>query len=449
MTARRLLPTGLRTRVTAVAALAVLLVLTAASVGLVLTQRAALTEALDESLERQAEDLLARLTSGTPVRSSALPSDDVVVEVVDADGSRLAASPEVDGDLLAGVRVPKDGTPVTVEIPSTGEDARLLVRDGDGISVRVAGSLDDVDESAAALTGSLLLVVPVSTAVLALIVWSAVGRALRPVEAMRARVDEISGARLDQRVPEPATADEIRRLARTMNAMLSRLDRSAEQQRQFVADAAHELRNPLARMRTELEVDAAHPASADRAATAASALAETVALQRLVDDLLLLASDDAGQAQHRAVPVDLDEVVHRVVAAAGDPRIDATAVRPVQVAGNRDQLARAVQNLMDNAVRHARSRITVTLAEDRGAAQLTVGDDGPGVPEADAERIFERFTRLDDARAAGTGGAGLGLAIARGIAARHGGSLVLERSESTGARFVLRLPRRPIGGDRV
>jgi signal transduction histidine kinase len=220
------------------------------------------------------------------------------------------------------------------------------------------------------------------------------------------------------------------------------LQRAADRQRQFVADASHELRSPLARMRAELEVDLAHPDSADKAGTAASVLAETITLQRLVDDLLLLARGDAGALDRgRLGPVDLDEVVEARVAAfrsAGEPRIDATGVRPVQVAGHPDQLQRAVANLLDNAVRHARDRIVVTLDEGPGGVELAVADDGPGVPQADRDRIFERFTRLDDARSTRDGGAGLGLAIARDIAERHGGTLSVDGS--SGARFVLRLP---------
>ena len=174
-------------------------------------------------------------------------------------------------------------------------------------------------------------------------------------------------------------------------------------------------------------------------------------MPQLEFDLPAVVEVDLG-VDHSPPPDSASAASLARIRACGRPvgRVVASGVgRGRHPAGDGDRLARAVQNLMDNAVRHARSRITVTLAEERGAAQLTVGDDGPGVPEADAERIFERFTRLDDARTAGTGGAGLGLAIARGIAARHGGSLVLERSGSVGARFVLRLPRRPIGGDRV
>jgi signal transduction histidine kinase len=217
--------------------------------------------------------------------------------------------------------------------------------------------------------------------------------------------------------------------------MLDRLSHAAERQRRFVADAAHELRTPLARIRTQLEVDRAHPGTADPAATSASVLAETERLQRLVDDLLLLARSDAGAPDLRdAGPVDLDEVV--LDQARGRPLVDGTGVVPVQVAGERVQLGRAVANLLDNAVRHARTRVTVTLTEEDGAAVLTVADDGPGIPAAARETIFERFTRLDEARAVDAGGAGLGLAIAREIAERHGGRLDLT-GESC---FVLTFP---------
>jgi signal transduction histidine kinase len=408
---------------------AVLGVLAVAGVLLVSTHRALLTEDLDEALAARADVAAERVAAGRPVSPADLGSDDVVVRVLD------------------GVDSADDETIRTVDT-SDGPARQTARRAGDR-TVLVAASLDDVEESTAALVRGLLLGIPLSGAALGVLVWWAVGRALRPVEDLRSRLDRITANRLGERLPEPAAAAEIARLAATTNALLARLDRSAEQQRQFVADAAHELRSPLARMRTELEVDAVHPGSADRAATAASALAETVALQRLVDDLLLLAADDAGGTVLRPAPLDLDEVVREVATGTRDPRLDVSGVRPVQVTGDRDQLARAVQNLIDNAVRHARSCVAVTLDGTPAGAELAVVDDGPGVPEGEAERIFERFTRLDDARTAGTGGAGLGLAIARGIAIRHGGSLVLDPSAPVGARFVLRLPLSPGSDDAV
>jgi signal transduction histidine kinase len=447
MTARRprgffpRVPGTLRLRVTAVAALAVLAVLSVASVGLVLVHERALVEALDELLDQQVDALALRVRTERPVQDRDLPTEDVLVQVVGADGTVLAASPGLDGSLPGDV---DGGGPATVELPGGAGEVRLLVREVEGTSIRVAGNLEDIEDSTAALAGQLMLAVPLSTAVLGGVVWWAVGRALRPVEAIRARVDQITAAELDQRVPEPATSDEIARLARTMNAMLARLEESSDRQRRFVADASHELRSPLARMRAELEVDRAHPETADPASTADSVLTETVGLQRLVDDLLVLARGDAGALGGGGdTTVDLDELVDRLAARARarGADIDTRAVRPVQVRGEPAQLERAVANLLDNAVRHAGLRVTVALdGSDGEQAELVISDDGPGIGPADAERVFERFTRLDDARTAGSGGVGLGLAIARDIAERHGGTLTLRPGGGSGAQFVLVLP---------
>jgi signal transduction histidine kinase len=449
----RFLAGSLRVRVTAVATLAVFGVLVLAGVGLVTAQRDLLTDGVEETLRQQAAVVARDLRTGQAVDRRDLLSDDILVEVATRDGTVVQAVPGPPG--LPDVRPSEGGRRLTtVRLPDDDDRARLLVRDVGGSIVRVAGELDDVDESVAVLTGGLAIGVPLASAALAAVVWWAVGGALRPVEDLRARVDAISATRLDRRVPEPAAPREIGRLARTMNAMLGRLQTSADRQRRFVADAAHELRTPLARMRTELEVDRAHPDSADLAETSRSVLDEVVGLQRLVDDLLLLARGDAG-ALARAEPaesaeVDLDDVVERVAARArgAGADVDTAGVRPVQVRGHAGQLERAAANLIDNAVRHARSRVTVTLGEHApDAAELVVADDGPGIPPADRERVFERFTRLDDARAAG-GGAGLGLAIARDIAERHGGTLTVDgvgppnvdAVGPPGARFVLALP---------
>jgi signal transduction histidine kinase len=334
----------------------------------------------------------------------------------------------------------------TVELG--GASARLLSRDVDGTTIHVAGNLEDVEESTAVLAVSLLVAVPISAEVLAGIVWWSVGRTLRPVEDIRAQVDQISGTRLDRRVPEPGTHDEIARLAHTMNGMLSRLDESAERQRRFVADASHELRSPLARIRSELDVDMARPASADLGATHRSVLAETVTLQRLVDDLLLLARGDGGALDSaRRAPVDLDDLVTRQarrLRAGSALRVDTREVAAAQVLGDDSQLQRAIANLLDNAVRHARSSIAMTLIETLdGQAVLAVVDDGPGIPAEECDVVFQRFTRLDGARHAAHGGAGLGLAIAREIAERHGGTLALDPVHHPGARFVLTLPTQP------
>jgi signal transduction histidine kinase len=414
--------------VTALAGLAVLGVLAVASVALVLTHRAALTDSLDETLAAQADAVALRLRAGETPERRDLASDDLAVEITRPGGGSAVVS----GDLPA--RLPAGGAAgtglTTVDLPGDGGRARLLVRDVDGTTVRVVGSLEDVEESAGTLARGLAVAVPLTAGVLAGVLWWALGGALRPVEAIRAEVAAVSADRLDRRVPEP------------MNAMLDRLEESAARQRRFVADASHELRSPLARMRAELEVDREHPGSADPAGTARSVLDEVDALQRLVDDLLLLAQGDAGAAGPPEEAVDLDEVVGRLAARAraAGPALDTQGVRPVQVRGNPREVERAVGNLLDNAVRHARSRVTVTVVESSGTAVLTVADDGPGIAAADRDRVFERFTRLDEARSSDRGGAGLGLAIARDVAQRHGGDLRLDAGGPRGARFVLTLP---------
>jgi signal transduction histidine kinase len=426
----------LRFRVTALAALAVLAVLTVVGAGLVVTQRAVLVESLDETLVDRAEAVSTHLRAGQPVDPRDLRSDDVLVQVVGRDGEVLGASPDLAGAVLPEV---DDESRVTTVVLPDGQAARLVTGRAGEATVHVAGSLDDVEESIGALLRGLLVAVPLGAAVLAALVWWLVGRVLRPVEAIRAEADRITATDLDRRVPEPDTADEVARLARTMNAMLDRLAGAAERQRRFVADAAHELRSPLARILTQLEVDRAHPGTADPAATGGTVLAEAARLQRLVDDLLLLARGDAGALDVRSVgPVDLDDVV-RSATAARDATIDLRGVRPVQVLGEGQQLRRAVDNLVDNAVRHAATRVTVALRQDGDSAVLTVADDGAGVPPEDRERVFERFTRLDSARSTPDGGAGLGLAIARDIAQAHGGTLILA-AEGPGARFELRMP---------
>jgi signal transduction histidine kinase len=275
-------------------------------------------------------------------------------------------------------------------------------------------------------------------------VWLLAGRALRPVDRMRRDVDAMSGSDLHERVARPPNEDEVAHLADTLNSLLERIEVGAQQQRQFVADASHELRSPLTRMRAELEVDLAHPGSADPVATHRSVLHEVEGMQQLVDDLLRLASEGAGATPARE-PVDLGSIV---VAEAARIRVtDGPAVHVDEpastvVEGDGAGLARAVRNLADNARRHAAANVWMDVAQDNGYAIVTVADDGPGVPSQDRERVFLRFARVDESRTAGTGGAGLGLAIALAIVQRHGGTLTVDDHPSGGARFVMTLPAR-------
>jgi signal transduction histidine kinase len=310
------------------------------------------------------------------------------------------------------------------------------------VQILVASSLASTDHSIAIVGGALAVGAPTLLLLVAATTWMAAGRALAPVEAIRAEVAEISMRALDRTVPEPATTDEVGRLARTMNQMLERLRGSAARQRQFVSDASHELRSPLAGMRAELEVALAHKEDADWPGTAGDVLEDLGRLQRLVDQLLVLARLDESAPVAADRSVDLDDLVLREARRARERDglvVDIRGVSAGRVRGDPDRLRQVVRNLVDNAARHARSKVTLGLQAEAGSAVLTVADDGPGIPAAERERIFERFTRLDEARASDSGGYGLGLAITREIVAAHGGTVEAE-DPPVGARLVVHLP---------
>ncbi|MYT24356.1 HAMP domain-containing protein [Streptomyces sp. SID7760] len=311
-----------------------------------------------------------------------------------------------------------------------------------GASLRTADTAEDITTAAlAALSTLLILTVGALT-------WRTTGRALRPVEAIRAEVAAISDRGLDRRVPAPRGDDEIARLADTMNAMLERLEAAGIRQRRFIADASHELRSPLAVLRTQLEVAHTHPDPQVRDTLVEGALQDTERLQALSADLLLLARLDATGQSRAEEPVDLTDLVRTtVVSRSTDPHPVAlhTSV-DITVPGSTLWLSRLLTNLLDNAQRHAGRRVTVRLTADpvTGDAVLDVANDGPRIDPGDREKIFERFTRLDDARSRDDGGTGLGLSIAADIAALHGGSITV-RDTSDGVTFRTRITAVPRG----
>jgi signal transduction histidine kinase len=263
---------------------------------------------------------------------------------------------------------------------------------------------------------------------------------LQPVEAIRARTAGIGAADLSARVPVPATGDEVAALAGTMNAMLGRLESSARAQRAFVSDAGHEMRSPVAVIRTELEVAQRAGLSAT---TLSDVLSETDRLEHLVDDLLMLARADEGQVQLHQEDVDVDDLLEgeRVRLRCRAGLVVTATIRPARVQGDRAALARVVRNLVDNAARHAAGRVHLSCRRDGDEVEFEVDDDGPGVPAAERERVFERFVRLDEARSRLDGGSGLGLAIVRELVRAHGGRVQLtDGGPLPGARVVIRLP---------
>jgi signal transduction histidine kinase len=232
-----------------------------------------------------------------------------------------------------------------------------------------------------------------------------------------------------------------------MNRMLDRLMRAQASQRRFISDASHELRSPVASIRQHAEVALAHPerSGGTPPALAETALAEALRLQRLVDDLLLLARADEHALRLQPHPVDLDDLVleeAKRLRTATDLAVDTTGVSACRVHADEQAVRRVLRNLGDNAARHARKRVAFTLASagQDGRAVLSVQDDGPGVPAADRERVFERFVRLDDARARDWGGSGLGLAIVAELVGAHGGAVRVTDGALGGARFDVTLP---------
>lgn len=313
---------------------------------------------------------------------------------------------------------------------------------GDRVTVLVAVSSTESARSVRVVALVLLVGVPLLVLAFAGVCWLLVGAALRPVAELRRGAGAITETGTGARLPVPPTRDEVARLAETLNDMLDRLAAGGARQRAFVADAAHELRSPLASVRTQLEVARAHPEVADWPDTAEGVLADVARLSRLVDDLLLLArlDDDRGSRESQAV-VDLVALASAATQRSGR-RVQATVHardEPVLARASEDAVVRILDNLLTNADRYAATSVTVEVARDGEVATLSVSDDGPGIPAAARARVFERFTRLDSARSQDAGGSGLGLAIVRQLAQAYGGSVQLQDAQP-GLRAVVRLP---------
>jgi signal transduction histidine kinase len=455
-------PRTVRTRITAITLVVVGAALAIAAVALVVVQERWLTGDAEVEARLRLDDVTAMVQRGqVPATLAGSDDDGTVAQVVAlADGRTVARSPLIQGTAPLARLLPDGATGSAVVVQTVAHPpingvsvARVVARQvgtaTGPVVVSAAASLEPALEATHALEGLLAVAVPTLLLLIGVITWLLVGRTLEPVEAIRRQVAEISATELSRRVPEPASADEVGRLARTMNQMLGRLEGAARRQRRFVADASHELHSPLATIRAKLEVGLAHPGKVAWPAVALAWLDEQARLERLVDSLLVLARADAGGPPRSPRVVDLDELVLRELRdlhARGRVRVDAGGVTGGRVAGDLEQLGRVVRNLLDNAERYAASAVRVELGQRNGIVELTVSDDGPGIPPSQRERVFERFVRLDEARTRWSGGAGLGLAIARELVVAHGGTVeVAARPQAAGAveagaRLVVRLP---------
>ncbi|WP_018655509.1 sensor histidine kinase [Actinomadura flavalba] len=353
-----------------------------------------------------------------------------LLQVVDEKGRVLAASPELSGEPpMTRDRPPgrEERLSQIVSVPGAGDQVYVVaswVRAPDGWRVAYAAApLPALERTTRTLIGALALVVPVTLAIVAWVVWHAVRRALRPVRRMRAELSAITGGDDDGRVSVPSTGDEVAALAESVNVTLRRLNKVLERQRAYVADVSHELRSPLTGLRTELEAALEHPDDEDWPTVARAALDDAERLHRLVADLLTMVKLDAGVPLEREA-VDLGDLVAKVAHRRKCRVSIGVEEKPgILVWAVPSTLVQVMTNLLDNAERHARSRIEVRVRVLGDEAVVTVADDGSGIAATDRERVFRRFERLAESRARDRGGSGLGLAISREIAEMHGGSL--------------------------
>ncbi|MEO3793125.1 HAMP domain-containing sensor histidine kinase [Nonomuraea sp. B10E15] len=473
---------SVRLRATAAATLVVALALGVVALGLVAVLRGSLERSADAAAVRKAVEAVpyAQTLSVVPAQKVTPPATGFH-PVQEATGPTTGPPTEPTtgppADSPAGPSRPARKAEPSGERPVGAESTRELIYANDGAVVRVADpdvmltkvkpapaatvewaepgqyaiagvkvsteagpamvwsrvSLASAEEALNTLYGALLPGMPAVLAVVAGMTWFSVGRALAPVAAIRAKVSDITARDLHQRVPVPDSKDEIAALATTVNATLDRLETAVGTHKRFVADAAHELRSPIATLRARLEL-------AERSELTQEALADVERLQSLAADLLMLAKLDAGEPP-RTTELDLGQVAAEEslrVRRRPDVRVELDVEPDVVMKGSRAHLDRLVTNLVDNAVRHAASTVRVGVRAEGDQAVLEVADDGPGIPPEHREAVFDRFTRLDEARARDAGGAGLGLSIARDIAALHGGTLVYED-----AGFIARFPLTP------
>ncbi|PXW96291.1 sensor histidine kinase [Mycolicibacterium moriokaense] len=433
-----------RAGTTAVATVFVAIALVAGAMVLLTVLRGTLIDEVKDSAGAQALEVAGQLDSGQPPILEVAPSDEQLIQVLGPDGSVLASSRNVTGEAAVARLRPGESAQVLTPLDN---EAFMAVAEGAQTpagprTVLVARALIGVFETTALVTQLLIIGLPLLLLVVAVTTWFTVGRALAPVEAIRREVDEISAAQLHRRVPQPDADDEIGRMAATMNRMLARLEDARNSQRRFVSDASHELRSPITTIRQHAEVALAHPDGTTTEELAEVVLAEELRIQRLVEDLVLLAQSDEHVPPPRA-PVDLDDLVFEEASrlrATTSLRVDTSAVGAARVHGNADALRRVLRNLGENAARHATSRIDITLADRGSDVLLTVGDDGPGIPETERERVLQRFVRLDESRSRDDGGSGLGLAIVDEIVRAHRGSVAISRSPLGGARITVSVP---------
>jgi signal transduction histidine kinase len=442
---------GISTRSAIVSATVVFVALAIAGAFLVLVLYRSLLSGVDDAAAGRVRDTLAALAFDKPseLDGALLTTDQrvVAVQIIDATGTVVAHSDSAPATPL--IPVTSFGTTMRKGIPdnaSPNNDMRISGQAADTATGRYTVLAGGGSESAEATgrTVAILLAVaaPIVVGVAAVASYRLVKRSLRSVEAIRNRVAEISASELRERVPVPPQKDEISALATTMNEMLARVEAGHAAQRRFVGDASHELRSPLATIISALEVAQDYPELLDDELKNGSLIPEAHRMQALVEDLLLLA-----RADERGLTVREDYVYLDVIAEGDAARVRReyglqvyTDLESARLIGDVSSISRVLRNLLDNAVRHAKSRIEITVTARGDQVVLTVGDDGPGIPAADRIRVFDRFVRIDADRSRDGGGTGLGLAIVAEIVSAHSGTVAIDERPGGGTLVTVTLP---------
>lgn len=432
---------SLRMRITAGALVVVVALLCGVGLLVIGVVQAEMTKQIDTGLHADAEFTQRMISSGSGLPMGQGPTD-LYIQFIAPDGHVAGAGTAAQGLPPLAAPTTSSGTVIAPGVVEGVGTVRVLsepVASNPKVTLVLARSARNVVDVHDTLLRLLAQLVVVGSLLLSALVWRVVGRALRPVDAMRKRVDDLGEGDLAARLDPPGTHDELDRLANTLNDLLGRLEQAVAREHRFVADASHELRTPITAVRSLLETEARDPDLV--VLTRADALGRINQLQDLVDQLLVLARVDTATAAPDA-PVDLDDLVlgqARQLQRSTHLRVDTSRVSGGQVAGRDTDLARLVENLATNAARYAHSTIAFTVHQFGDTVELVVDDDGPGIPVDERDRVFERFHTLTAARANTEGGAGLGLSIAAAIVTGHHGTIRVGDAPGGGARFEVRL----------
>jgi signal transduction histidine kinase len=443
---------GISARSAFVAATVVFIALILAGAGLVAVLYRSMLSGIDSSAAARVSYVAAEVeTDGVnQMLPEVLRTDEriLAVQVIGADGKVVALSDSAPNTPM--VPISEIGEGVRIGIPERASlfgrirfSAQTVSAPGGARYTVLVGEGSQVVRSAVkSAVIALAIAAPIVIAVSAGATYMLVARSMRSVDAIRSRVADISTSDLAERVPVPESRDEIAALAETMNEMLARIESGHMAQQRFVGDASHELRSPLTTIISALDVAVAHPELFDKELAAGTLIPEAHRMQALVDDLLLLARADERGLVIRREDVDLDDLAaDEAQRLRRETSLDVhTELTPIRLVGDPTALSRVLRNLLENAALHAVSRIDMAVSSGGGDAVVSVADDGPGIPAADRERVFDRFVRLDPDRSRSGGGAGLGLAIVSEIVAAHHGSVTVDDQPGGGTRMTIQLP---------